>query len=135
MLNLNRPAMSPPTLVKLLLSDKPGLLITESVVGFMVGLVERILIIACALVCIGLICSIFELLTCNPIVKLLTCNPIVKCDVVTLERTDTDDCSICWDSMASTPCRKLLCGHTFHENCADMWHKINPTCALCRQSC
>lgn len=128
MLNLNRPAMSPPTLVKLLLSDKPGLLITESVVGFATGLVERMLIIACALVCIGLIFSILVIFEHFN----YPCNPVVKC--VRFQHTD-GDCSICWDSMASTPCRKLLCGHTFHENCADMWHKINPTCALCRQSC
>jgi len=43
---------------------------------------------------------------------------------------DDPECSICYENIAHSQCKKLNCGHIFHKMCLYKWK--NNTCPLCR---
>lgn len=45
------------------------------------------------------------------------------------------NCSICYDEMTNPEsCKKLPCGHIFHEQCLARWLERNNSCPYCRQN-
>lgn len=48
---------------------------------------------------------------------------------------ETDDCSICLDTLASNPSQTLHCGHQFHQECVTQWLKRSSQCPICRAYC
>lgn len=49
-----------------------------------------------------------------------------------------EDCSICWDVLASTDIDKMKkcsgCHNAFHNDCIRRWMQQNPSCPLCRRN-
>lgn len=43
---------------------------------------------------------------------------------------DDPECSICYENIARSQCKRLGCGHLFHKMCIYKWN--NNTCPLCR---
>ena len=42
-------------------------------------------------------------------------------------------CNICQDKISNwSICRKLKCGHSFHQECCDKWMEKNIKCPTCR---
>lgn len=43
------------------------------------------------------------------------------------------NCSICLETVPTgTVVPDLLCGHTFHQQCLELWIEYNPICPMCR---
>jgi len=53
---------------------------------------------------------------------------------------DNNTCVVCLNTITGTTCKKLQCGHHFHESCINDWHGMEikhnrKTCPLCREDC
>jgi hypothetical protein len=119
--------MSPPPLVRMLLSKSPGHVFIEIVLGFFGCFVRSLLVVLLGIVLIIVVFTTMEAFA--NIIEWIVGEPsignIKQC-------RELGPCSICFEEMG-TGCVELPCAHVFHKTCAYRWHSINPTCALCRQ--
>jgi len=113
----------------MLTSSTPGLVFTNAVLGFCFTFILKIAHVVLVLSVIMFGVSLMDVLSRS------SSNFAVveeeKTIAVAEERT-MEQCSICWVQMTKTNAVKLGCNHYFHQQCAERWHLINPTCALCR---
>lgn len=73
-------------------------------------------------------CSIFK-----RIIKRLKRVPgIVLTIVLTMQKDDDVECSICFTDYSRHPSTKMICGHLFHKQCIDTWTLCKNSCPLCR---
>ena len=124
----------------MLTSSTPGLVFTNAVLGFCVELflkiVHVVLVLSVIMFCVSLM-DVLSRSSSNFTVEKKTIaveekTIAVEEKTITVEERTMGQCSICWVHMTKTKVVKLGCNHYFHQKCAERWHVINPTCALCR---
>jgi hypothetical protein len=129
---------NPPPIVRMLLSKNPARVFTNAVIGSCWSLCCYILNTIAAIILIIIVASLFmfflDMLSylSDSLSVLLKCESAEGSTEGSAEgSTSKGSCSICYEDMVKE-CTELSCGHVFHRNCADTWHNINPSCALCR---
>lgn len=56
-----------------------------------------------------------------------------ECTVPPPSEEEDVKCSICLDTeIFATHLHTLVCGHTFHENCFEIWYQVKQHCPMCR---
>ena len=104
----------------MLTSSTPGLVFTNAVLGFCFTFILKIAHVVLVLSVIMFGVSLMDVLSRS------------SSNFAVAEERTMEQCSICWVQMTKTNAVKLGCNHYFHQQCAERWHLINPTCALCR---
>ena len=44
-------------------------------------------------------------------------------------------CAVCLDTLVGEAVDRTRCGHNFHSKCLRNWHRVQPTCPMCRHVC